>query len=220
MKHHINSPYLRQIMTEAVNTGTLEHIHMGVSDHHDDGRRAARDLFRSDAQVQPENPHPGGQLHPRPPDQPCPERGADRKNLYDVTGSIAGQIRAAEDSAVDMTPMVGISHGARQDEASAGIHGWNPRLEYAGEPDRAPQRTSPSEQEMLARVGELRGGTDESPSLEDGIILDTDKEMSDTGLPEAGTISLGNAQPKREAPAFAGASEYGREGLPSCIGRA
>ena len=57
---------------------------------------------------------------------------------------------------------------------------------------------------MLARVGELRGGTDESPSLEDGIILDTDMQMSDTGLPEAGPISLGNAQPKREAPAMRG----------------
>lgn len=109
-----SSPYLRQIMTEAVSAGTLEHIRMGAAGaneggHYDDQSRAiylSPDTFaafskqekRLDAITSTLGHETGHALNAE----------QTRKNLYFVTGSITDQIRAAEGSAVDMTPMVGM----------------------------------------------------------------------------------------------------------------
>lgn len=194
-----SSPYLRQLMTEAVNAGRLEHIRMGApganeGGHYDDGRRAIylspetftgvafkRDATaRLDAITSTLGHETGHALNAE----------QTQKNLYYVTGSITDQIRAAEGSAVDMTPMVGMYlRSSRQDEASAEIHGWNAlasRIEHIkGHP--------PSEQEMLSRASASTNcvaGSTNHLRLETGIILDTDMQMSDTRLPKAGPINL------------------------------
>ena len=130
-----SSPYLRQLMTEAVNAGTLKHIRMGApganeGGHYDDSKRAiylspgtfsdpilkSHTGIRIDAITSTLGHETGHALNAE----------QTRKNLYFVTSNITDQIRAAEGSVVDMTPMVGMYlRSSRQDEASAEIHGWN-----------------------------------------------------------------------------------------------
>lgn len=194
-----SSPYLRQLMTEAVNAGTLKHIRMGApganeGGHYDDSKRAiylspgtfsdpilkSHTGIRIDAITSTLGHETGHALNAE----------QTRKNLYFVTSNITDQIRAAEGSVVDMTPMVGMYlRSSRQDEASAEIHGWNAlasRIEHTkGHP--------PSKGEILQRADPSTNcveGSPKNPALAPGIILDTDMQMSDTRLPKAGPINL------------------------------
>lgn len=195
-----SSPYLRQIMTQAVNAGTLEHIRMGVpaaneGGHYDDAKRAiylSPDTFeipifqtRPDKRLDAITSTLGHETgHALDAEQA-------RRNLSYVTNNVALGLRAAEGGVVDMTPMVGAYlHGARQDEAQAEIHGWNAlasRLEHI-------KGHTPSREEMLSRADAstdcVRRDHNDVPRLSPGIILDTDMQMSDTRLPKAGPINL------------------------------
>lgn len=194
-----SSPYLRQIMTEAVNAGALEHIRLGSpgvneGGHYDDQSNAIYinpDTFtlaaftrnpeaRLDAITSTLGHETGHAL----------DAEQARRNLYFATSNVTLQLRAAEGGVVDMTPMVGAYlHGARQDEAQAAIHGWNAlasRIEHTkGHP--------PSQDDMLTRAdasSDCVGGPAKHLRLAPGIILDTDMQMSDTRLPKAGPINL------------------------------
>ena len=192
-----SSPYLRQIMTEAVNAGTLEHIRMGTpganeGGHFDDQKRAIylspetftfskRPSDRLDAITSTLGHETGHALNAE----------QTRKTLYFVTGSITDEIRAAEGGKVDMTPLMGMFlRNARRDEASAEIHGWNAlasRIEHikGAPPDRS---------EMLRRADAstecVFSDKNQNRHLARGIILDADMQMSDTRLPKAGPINL------------------------------
>ena len=194
----VSSPYVRQIMTEAVNAGTLEHIRMGVpganeGGHYDDQKRAiylSPDTFAQfekkgkllDAITSTLGHETGHALNAE----------KTREALYFVTGSITDQIRAAEGGKVDMTPLMGMYlHNMRSDEASAEIHGWNAlasRIEYT-------TGKSPDRDDMLRRadastdcVEQLKKGA--GYRLAPGIILDTDMQMSETRLQKVGPINL------------------------------
>ena len=197
----MGSPHLRQIMTDAVNAGTLEHIRMGVQDaneggHYDDSMRAiylspdsfadpvlkSRPEQRLDMITSTLGHETGHALY------------ADkaRKELYFTTGSITDGIRAAGPGGeFDATGLVGAYiSDARRNEAQAEIHGWDAlasRIEYT---NSAP----PSRDEMLRRAEASTGciGRDHKDvrQLATGIVLDSDMHMSDTRLPKAGPINL------------------------------
>lgn len=195
-----SSPYLRQIMTEAVNAGTLEHIRMGVPGANEGGHFNAREraiylspetftraAFKQDAEARHDmitstlGHETGHALY----------KDKARKELYFTTGSITEGIRAAGPGGeFDATGLVGAYiRDARRNEAQAEIHGWNSlasRIEYVeGKP--------PSRNEMLERAlptTHCVDGTLKNLRLETGIILDADMHMSDTRLPKAGQINL------------------------------
>ncbi len=195
-----SSPHLRQIMTEAVNAGTLEHIRMGVpganeGGHYNDDKRAiylspetfTRTAFKRDAEARLDaitstlGHETGHALYA--------EKA--RKELYFATGSITEGIRAAGPGGeFNATGLVGAYiRDARRNEAQAEMHGWDAlasRIEYIkGKP--------PSRDEMLERIGASTDCVDEIKGirrLAPGIILDADMHMSDTRLPKAGPINL------------------------------
>lgn len=192
-----SSPYLRQIMTEAISAGTLEHIRMGTpganeGGHYDDQKRAIYlspetfTLFkqssdRLDAITSTLGHETGHALNAE----------QTRNTLYFVTGSITDQIRAAEGGKVDMTPLMGTYlRNMRGDEASAEIHGWNAlasRIEYT-------KAAPPGRSEMLRRADPstdcVFSDKNQNRHLASGIILDTDMQISDTRLPKVGPINL------------------------------
>ncbi len=196
----VSSPHLRQIMTEAVNAGALEHIRMGVpganeGGHYDDRKRAiylSPDTFTDPVlKSRPENRldtitstlghETGHALYA--------EKA--RKELYYTTGSITEGIRAAGPGGeFDATGLVGAYiRDARRNEAQAEMHGWDAqasRIEYV-------QGKSLSRKDMLERVNPSTDCVDGLPGkakLEPGIVLDADMYMSDTRLPKAGPINL------------------------------
>ncbi len=195
-----SSPYLRQIMTEAVTAGTLEHIRMGVpganeGGHYDDGKRAiylSPDTFSDpilknrpekllDAITSTLGHETGHALYAEKAE----------KELGYTTWAITDGIRGAGPGGeFDATGLVGsYIRDARHNEAQAEIHGWNAlasRIEYL-------QGKPPSHKDMLERVNPSTDCVDGPPGkarLEAGIILDADMFMSDTRLPKAGPINL------------------------------
>ncbi len=195
-----SSPHLRQIMTEAVNAGTLEHIRMGVpganeGGHYNDDKRAiylspdtftdpilkSRPEMRLDAITSTLGHETGHALYAE----------KSRKELYFTTGSITEGIRAAGPGGeFDATGLVGAYiRDARRNEAQAEMHGWDAlasRIEYT-------KGAPPRREEMLQRVNpstDCVDGPQKNPKLEAGIILDADMYMSDTRLPKAGPINL------------------------------
>ena len=197
-----SSPYLRQIMTEATNAGTLEHIRIGDPNaneggHYDESEKAiylspntfTRSVLKNDAEKRLDiitstlGHETGHALHAE----------KSRKELYFSTASITDGIRAAGPGGeYDATGLVGAYiRNARRDEAMAEIHGWNAlasRIEHLeGEP--------PSLKDMMKRAGPTTGCVDPSKDglgyrLAPGIVLDQDMQMSDTRLPKAGPINL------------------------------
>ena len=192
-----SSPYLRQIMTEAINADALQHIRIGDPKANEGGHYDAEEkaIYLSpnsfDASIKPEKRldiitstlghETGHALHAE----------KSRKELYFTTASITDGIRAAGPGGeYDATGLVGAYiRNARRDEAMAEIHGWNAlasRIEHVkGRP--------PAQEEMLERaqlttdcVIETRGVRAAAP----GIVLDQDMQMSDTRLPKAGPINL------------------------------
>ncbi len=196
-----SSPHLRQIMTEAVSAGTLEHIRIGVpgaseGGHYDDSKNAvylSPDTFADPIlKARPEKlldvitstlGHETG--HALYADKA-------RKEVYFTAGSITDGIRAAGPGGeFDATGLVSAYiRDARRNEAQAEIHGWDAlasRIEYT---NRAP----PGREEMLRRAEASTGciGRDHKDvrQLATGIVLDSDMHMSDTRLPKAGPINL------------------------------
>lgn len=192
-----SSPYLRQIMTEAVTAGTLQHIRMGTpganeGGHYDGGKRAiylSPETFaifkqptdRLDAITSTLGHETGHALY---------AEKAEKERTF-ATYSITEGIRAAgQDGEFDATALVnGFIRSSRRDEALAEIHGWNAlasRIEYT-------KGVPPSQEEMLRRANpstDCVDGPQKNPRLEAGIILDADMYMSDTRLPKAGLINL------------------------------
>ncbi len=195
-----SSPHLRQIMTEAINADTLEHIRVGVpganeGGHYDDGKRAiyispdtfsdpilkSRPEIRLDSITSTLGHETGHALYAKKAE----------KELYFTRGSITDGIRAAGPGGeFDATGLVGsFIHDARTNEAQAEIHGWDAlasRIEYT-------KGAPPSREEMLQRANpstDCVEGPQKNPRLEAGIVLDNDMRMSDTRLPKAGPINL------------------------------
>ncbi len=192
-----SSPYLQQIMTEAINAGTLEHIRMGApganeGGHYDDQKRAiylSPETFalfkepsdRLDAITSTLGHEAGHALNAE----------KTRQTLYFVTSSITDQIRAGEGGKVDMTPLMGTYlRNMRGDEASAEIHGWNALASRIVHLEGKP----PTLKDMLKRADASTDCVDplkkNGHKLASSIILDTDMQMSDTRLPKVGPINL------------------------------
>lgn len=196
-----SSPYLRQIMTEAVNAGTLEHIRIGnpganEGGHYDDRSRAIH--LSADTFSDPILKNRPDKLLDVITSTLGHETGhalyAEKANkeLYFTTGSITEGIRAAGPGGeFDATGLVGAYiRDARHNEAQAEIHGWNAlasRIEYT-------KGTPPGRDEMLRRADATTDCVDPLKKngyrLEAGIILEADMRMSDTRLPKAGPINL------------------------------
>lgn len=195
-----SSPYLRQIMTEAVNARTFEHIRIGVpganeGGHYDSGEKAiylSPDTFSDPIlKSRPERlldvitstlgHETGHALY---------TEKAEKERTY-TTHAITEGIRAAgQDGEFDATGLLnGYIRSSRRDESLAEIHGWNAlasRIEHVkGKP--------PGQEEMLERIDASTNCVDEIKGvrrLAPGIILDADMYMSDTRLPKAGPINL------------------------------
>lgn len=191
------SPYLQQIMTDAVRSGQLQHIRLtapGANEggHYSDSENTiyiSADTFtdfprkesRLDAIVSTLGHETGHALNA--------ERTA--RETAHVSKGITDGIRAAgQDGIFDATPLAAAYlHEARRDEAMAEIHGWNAlasRIEHT-------QGRLPTQQEMLSRANastDCVDGPEKNPRLEPGIILDPNMQMSDTRLPKAGPINL------------------------------
>ncbi len=195
-----SSPYLRQMMTEAVNVGTLEHIRMGFpganeGGHFNDRERAiylspetfTRAAFKRDVEARLDmitstlGHETGHALYA--------EKA--KKELGYTTWAITDGIRGAGPGGeFDATGLVSAYiRDARRNEAQAEMHGWDAlasRIEHVeGKP--------PSHDEMLERALptiHCVDGTLKKPRLEPGIILDADMYMLDTRLPKAGPINL------------------------------
>jgi hypothetical protein len=195
-----SSLHLRQLMTEAVNAGTLEHISIGVpganeAGHYDGGKHAIylspdtfsdptlknRPEMRLDIITSTLGHETGHALY---------TKKAEKERNF-TSYAITGGIRAAgQDGEFDATELAGAYiRDARRNEAQAEIHGWNAlasRIEYT-------KGASPSRTEMLERAlptTHCIEGTRKNPRLETGIILDDDMQMSDTRLPKVGPINL------------------------------
>lgn len=195
-----SSPYLRQIMTEAVDAGTLKHIRLGVPGANEGGHYSARqqaiymspDVFsdsilKKDVQTRLDlvtstlGHETGHALYTHKADK---ERNA---ASYAITEGIRS---AGQDGQFDATALVnGYIRSSRRDEALAEIHGWNAlasRIEHL-------QGVPPSRREMLERANPSTDCVDGPPqkaTLAPGILLDADMRMSDTRLPKAGPINL------------------------------
>ncbi|MBX3710483.1 MAG: hypothetical protein KF800_00755 [Lysobacter sp.] len=195
-----SSPYLQQIMTEAVDSGMLKHIRLsnpGANEggsYHSDKKAIyispdtfTRAAFRSDPQTRLDvitstlGHETGHALYTQKAE----------KERYAASYAITEGIRAAgQDGEFDATQIVGAYiRSARRDEALAEIHGWNAlasRIEYTkGRP--------PGRDEMLERaqpttdcIVEERGVRTTAP----GILLDPDMQMSDHRIPKRGPINL------------------------------
>jgi hypothetical protein len=196
-----SSPYLRQIMTEAANAGTLEHIRLGVpganeSGHYDKGKRAI--YLSADTFTDPVLKQDRQQLLDVVTSTLGHETGhalyAEKagKELGYTSYTITEGVRSAGPGGeFDATGLVGAYiRDARRNEAQAEMHGWDAlasRIEHLeGKP--------PSMEVMLRRadvstdcVDSLKKG---GHKLASGIILDADMHMSDTRLPKAGPINL------------------------------
>ena len=193
----MSSPYLRQIMVEAVNAGGLEHIRLGdpaarEGGHYDSDERAiylSPNTFtrvpdqqdRLDIITSTLAHETGHALHAE----------KTRKELYYTTAKITEGIRdAGQGGEYDATGLVGAYiRNARRDEAMAEIHGWNAlasRIEHlTGKP--------PNQEEMLKRAAPTTDcivGPVERLRLAPSVTLDQDMQMSDTRLPKAGPINL------------------------------
>jgi hypothetical protein len=196
----VSSPYLRQIMTDAVNAGTLERIRLGKpganeGGHYDVDQKAivisvdtftdpilkSRPQARLDAITSTLGHETGHALYAQEAE----------KMLYYTTGKITEGIRqAGPGGEFDATPLASVFlRDSRRDEAMAEMHAWNAlasRIEYTT--GRAPGRD-----DMLERidastncVNEIKGVRQLAP----GIHLAPDMQMSDTRLPKAGPINL------------------------------
>lgn len=196
----VSSPYLRQIMTEAVNAGTLKHVRMGdpsanEGGHYNVDKNAiylspnvfSDSILRNDDQARLDaiasilGHETGHALHAE----------KSRKELYFTVASITDGIRAAGPGGeFDATGLSGAYiRNARRDEAMAEIHGWNAlasRIEYTeGRP--------PSREEMLKRAQPTTScveGSTKHLRLAPGIVLDADMQMSDHRIPKRGPINL------------------------------
>lgn len=193
----VSSPYLRQLMTEAVAAGTLQHIRLGQPGANEGGHYDARENAvyispstftefpkrekRLDAITSTLGHETGHALY---------AEKAEKERTF-TTYSITEGIRAAgQDGEFDATGLMnGFIRSSRRDEALAEIHGWNAlasRIEYIkGKP--------PSRDEVLERIDASTDCVDEIKGirrLAPGIILDADMYMSDTRLPKAGPINL------------------------------
>jgi hypothetical protein len=191
------SPYLRQMMTEAVNANTLQNITLGTpganeGGHYDHTKKTivlSPDTFtlidkpskRVDAITSTLGHETGHALYA---DRALNER-------WDISRAISIEMGAAgQGGEFDATALAGgYLNTARRDEAMAEIHGWNAlasRIEYV-------KGAPPSRQEMLQRANastDCVDGPDKAPRLAPGILLDPDMQMSDTRLPKAGPINL------------------------------
>ena len=196
-----SSPYLRQIMTEAVDAGTLKHIRLGAPGANEGGHYNARqqaiylsaDVFsdpdlkkdvqgRLDLITSTLGHETGHALYTRKADK---ERNA---ASYAITEGIRA---AGQDGQFDATALVnGYIRSSRRDEALAEIHGWNAlasRIEHLG-------GKPPSREQMLSRAESstscIKLDSRDVPYLAPGILLDADMHMSDTRLPKVGPINL------------------------------
>jgi hypothetical protein len=194
------SPYLRQIMTDAVHAGTLIHIQLGQpganegGSYHRSGKaiNISPDIFvpgaydrkhvRIDFIASVLGHETGHALYTQKADK---ERSA---ASYAITEGIRS---AGQDGQFDATALVnGYIRSSRRDEALAEIHGWNAlasRIEHLG-------GKPPSREEMLSRAEGstscIKRDSRDAPYLAPGILLDADMRMSDTRLPKAGPINL------------------------------
>jgi hypothetical protein len=194
------SPYLRQIMTDAVHAGTLSHIQLGQpganegGSYHRSGKaiNISPDIFvpgaydrkhvRIDFIASVLGHETGHALYTQKADK---ERSA---ASYAITEGIRS---AGQDGQFDATALVnGYIRSSRRDEALAEIHGWNAlasRIEHLG-------GKPPSREEMLSRAEGstscIKRDSRDTPYLAPGILLDADMRMSDTRLPKAGPINL------------------------------
>lgn len=195
-----SSPYLRQIMTEAVNAGSLRQIRLGVPGANEGGS------YHSDEKAIYISPD----TFTDPTLMSRPERRLDvitstlghetghalyaekaEKERYAASYAITEGIRSAgQDGEFDATAVVGAYiRSSRRDEALAEIHGWNAlasRIEHTnGRP--------PSQEEMLRRAAATTDcieGPSENLRLASGILLDADMQMSDQRIPKRGSINL------------------------------
>jgi hypothetical protein len=194
------SPYLQQIMTDAIDTGTLKHIQLGQPGANEGGsyhrsRKAINispDIFvpgaydkkylRIDFITSVLGHETGHALYTHKAD----------KERYAASYAITEGIRSAgQDGQFDATALVnGYIRSSRRDEALAEIHGWNAlasRIEHLG-------GKPPSREEMLSRAESstscIQRNSRDIPKLAPGILLDADMRMSDTRLPKAGPINL------------------------------
>ena len=196
-----SSPYLRQIMTEAVDAGTLKHIRLDVPGANEGGHYSAQqqaiymspDVFsdpilKKDVQARLDlvtstlGHETGHALYTHKADK------ARNAASYAITEGIRS---AGQDGQFDATALVnGYIRSSRRDEALAEIHGWNALASRIEHIKGAP----PHLDEMLRRADlstncvdpTKRGGHELAP----GILLDADMRMSDRRLPRAGPINL------------------------------
>jgi hypothetical protein len=191
------SPYLRQIMTEAVDAGTLEHIRIGVPGGNEGGHYNYREraiylssdaftkIFEKEARIDSLAStlgHEAGHgLYAK----------QSEKTLYFTAAAVTDGLRAAGPGGeFDATALASVYlRNARRDEALAEMHGWNAlasRLEYTnGGPV--------SQREMLERADASTNcvtGPQNNLKLAPGIVLAPDMQLSDTRLPKAGPINL------------------------------
>jgi hypothetical protein len=195
-----SSPYLQQIMTDAVNAKQLEHIKLtvpGVNEggHYSDVENAiyiSADTFaigafdqkykKIDAITSTLGHETGHALYA---DRALNER-------WDISRAISIEMGAAgQGGEFDATALAGgYLNTARRDEAMAEIHSWNALASRIEHLKGAP----PSRDEMLSRVEASTNCVNldkrDTPRLSPGILLDPDMQMSDTRLPKAGPINL------------------------------
>ncbi|MBX3710485.1 MAG: hypothetical protein KF800_00765 [Lysobacter sp.] len=136
-----SSPYLRQIMTEAVNAGTLEHIRVGTPGANEGGSYHANEkaiyispnTFTSILEKEPRLDAITSTLGHETGHALYTQKAEKERNA--ASYAITEGIRAAgQGGEFDATAVVGAYiRSSRRDEALAEIHGWNAltsRIEY------------------------------------------------------------------------------------------
>lgn len=194
------SPYLQQRMTQAIETGQLEHIRLtapGANEggHYDSREKAiyiSVDTFTKPGLEEPRDRidvitstlgHETGHAL---------NAAESRKTLYFVTAQVTEEMRTVgPGGSADVTPYFALhQRAARRDEAIAEIEGWNAlasRIQHTngGEISRT---------EMLRRAIPttecVKLDDKYVPQLAPGIVLDENMHMVDTRLPKAGAINV------------------------------
>ncbi len=194
-----SSPYLQQIMTDAIKAGQLEHIRLTGPDVNEGGHYSDRenaicisaDTFATgafdqkykkiDAITNTLGHETGHALNAEQSD----------KSLNFTSYAITEEMRAAGPGGeFDATQLAGVYlRNARRDEATATIHGWNALASRIEHVKGAP----PSRDEMLERIDSSTNCVNETKGirhLAPGITLAPNMQMADTRIPKAGPINL------------------------------